>query len=185
LCLGAGGAATALLLAVTLEIPESLKAGHPVPAAQPPERMMFTDVDPAALHALHDVADRCGVLTPKITFHHAPDGVGSLLESLQAGSLVVNATGLGKDRPGSPLLSDARFPRATLAWDFNYRGDLEFLRQARKAGAATVDGWDYFVAGWGAALTAIADQPFTAQLLARLHRAAATFRPDDEVHRNA
>ena len=47
------------------------------------------------------------------------------------GSLVVNATGLGKDAPGSPLTDAARFPERGIVWDLNYRGDLIFLEQAR------------------------------------------------------
>ena len=62
-----------------------------------------------------------------------PAAADRLVERLPAGSMVVNATGLGKDRPGSPLTDAARFPRDGIAWDFNYRGDLEFLRQARAA----------------------------------------------------
>jgi shikimate dehydrogenase len=64
----------------------------------------------------------------------------------------MNATGLGKDRPGSPITDDARFPRGGLAWDFNYRGDLRFLVQARaqlkERNLAVEDGWIYFIHGW-------------------------------------
>ncbi|GDY40853.1 hypothetical protein SANT12839_017350 [Streptomyces antimycoticus] len=65
---------------------------------------------------------------------------------------MVNATGLGKDRPGSPLTDAARFPQDGIAWDFNYRGDLVFLDQARAQRDArelnVVDGWLYFIHGW-------------------------------------
>ena len=44
--------------------------------------------------------------------------------------MVVNATGLGKDAPGSPITDAARFPENGSAWEFNYRGDLVFLDQA-------------------------------------------------------
>ena len=42
-------------------------------------------------------------------------------------TLVINATGLGKDAPGSPISDAAQFPLNGIAWDFNYRGDLVFL----------------------------------------------------------
>jgi shikimate 5-dehydrogenase len=45
---------------------------------------------------------------------------------------MVNATGLGKDGPGSPITDAAPFPEWGYAWDFNYRGDLVFLEQARR-----------------------------------------------------
>ena len=86
------------------------------------------------------------ILTPK------PQDNDAILSGLQAGSLVVNATGLGKDAPGSPLTNAAVFPPKAVAWDLNYRGDLVFLEQARaQADAAeltVVDGWTYFIHGW-------------------------------------
>ncbi len=51
-------------------------------------------------------------------------------ESLPPGSLVVNATGMGKDRPGSPLGPTSVFPRDGVVWEFNYRGSLDFWHQA-------------------------------------------------------
>jgi shikimate 5-dehydrogenase len=75
-----------------------------------------------------------------------------VLADLAPSSLVVNATGLGKDAPGSPLTDAGAFPDRAIAWDLNYRGDLVFLDQARaqqRARALHVeDGWIYFVHGW-------------------------------------
>ena len=62
------------------------------------------------------------VLTP------TPEEAIAVLRELPPGSLVVNGTGLGKDRPGSPLPSPAPWPRGALVWDFNYRGELTFPR---------------------------------------------------------
>jgi shikimate 5-dehydrogenase len=81
-----------------------------------------------------------------------PGAAETILKSLRTGSLIVNATGLGKDGPGSPLRDDAEFPENSLVWEFNYRGDLLFLKQA-KAQETTrnlkiEDGWAYFVHGW-------------------------------------
>ena len=74
------------------------------------------------------------------------------MAGLKPGSLVINATGLGKDAPGSPLTDAARWPEDGIAWDFNYRGDLVFLRQARAQQQARQlqieDGWIYFIHGW-------------------------------------
>jgi shikimate 5-dehydrogenase len=81
-----------------------------------------------------------------------PRAADAILESLKPSSLVVNATGLGKDAPGSPITDDAKFPANSFVWEFNYRGDLIFLRQAesQKAGQNLIieDGWIYFVHGW-------------------------------------
>ena len=65
----------------------------------------------------------------------------------------------------------------SVAWDFNYRGPLTFLSQARHAGVATEDGWDYFVAGWSAALAAITGRNLTPGLLGRAAGSARAARP--------
>ena len=76
----------------------------------------------------------------------------AIVESLPEGSVIVNATGLGKDRPGSPLTDHCQFPRSSRIWEINYRGSLEFLHQAelQKAEKALFieDGWPYFIYGW-------------------------------------
>jgi shikimate 5-dehydrogenase len=86
--------------------------------------------------------------------HHVPQPelADALLAKLPPGSLVVNATGLGKDAPGSPLTNAARFPERGLVWEFNYRGNLIFLDQARAQERSrkliVEDGWVYFLHGW-------------------------------------
>jgi shikimate 5-dehydrogenase len=76
----------------------------------------------------------------------------AVLGRLKPRSLVVNATGLGKDAPGSPLTDRAVFPEDGIAWEFNYRGDLVFLRQANAQKESrrlqVEDGWTYFIHGW-------------------------------------
>ncbi|PZQ97029.1 MAG: shikimate dehydrogenase [Cereibacter sphaeroides] len=76
----------------------------------------------------------------------------AVLPGLKPGSLVINATGLGKDSPGSPLSNAAVFPEQAVVWDLNYRGDLVFLDQARAQEVTrhlnVVDGWTYFIHGW-------------------------------------
>jgi shikimate 5-dehydrogenase len=66
------------------------------------------------------------------------------------GSLIANATGRGKDSVGSPLSPAALLPVRSIAWDLNYRGDLDFLRfarvQAQERGLHVVDGWSIFCA---------------------------------------
>jgi shikimate 5-dehydrogenase len=174
LCLGAGGAATALLLALHLDLATGTAA-----RSQQPARVVFTDTDPRALDALRTVASRARIAPDRLAYVPVSDprDTDALLADLPAPALVVNATGLGKDAPGSPLTDRAPFHPSILAWDLNYRGALTFLRQATNGGAATVDGWDYFVAGWAGGLTAIAQTPFTDDLLSRFAQAAAPHRP--------
>jgi shikimate 5-dehydrogenase len=90
-----------------------------------------------------------------------PSGADLILGILPPGSLVVNATGLGKDAPGSPLSDRAEFPRESFAWEFNYRGHLQFLNQAKaqqvEKNLRIEDGWTYFVHGWTRALADVFD----------------------------
>ena len=76
----------------------------------------------------------------------------AVLARLSPGALVINATGLGKDAPGSPLSNAAVFPERAVVWDLNYRGDLIFLDQARAQESTRKlqieDGWTYFIYGW-------------------------------------
>jgi shikimate 5-dehydrogenase len=105
------------------------------------------------LEACRRVLGRLPATCPVEYVQISPErGNSNLLAGLPAGCLVVNATGLGKDAPGSPLADDAVFPAGGLVWEFNYRGTLEFLHQARRQQAArplaVEDGLTYFVYGW-------------------------------------
>jgi shikimate dehydrogenase len=179
-CIGAGGSATALLLAMGLDVPASLSAGTPVVRPQGTGRGHLTIVGKHqdSLDQLHAVQRRSDIPDDAVTFALAPEAasVGRIVASAPPGAVIANATGLGKTGPGSPLPNPDCFPRDAIAWDFNYRGPLTFLEQARAADAATIDGWDYFVAGWSAALAAITQRPLTTELLAEAIAAAAPFQ---------
>jgi shikimate 5-dehydrogenase len=92
--------------------------------------------------------------------------------------MVINATGLGKDRPGSPLGDSARFPERGFVWELNYRGNLVFLDQAEAqraaAGLRIVDGWNYFLHGWTQVIAEVFDCeiPPTGPLFERLSQLA-------------
>jgi shikimate 5-dehydrogenase len=125
-----------------------------------PSRIIVSNRSPGRLKEMEEIHGRQSldipvsyVLTPQ------PKDNDAVLRGLPDGSLVVNGTGLGKDAPGSPLTGDALFPRNGLAWDFNYRGELVFLRQAqRQAGTRGLhveDGWLYFIYGWLAVIAEV------------------------------
>jgi shikimate 5-dehydrogenase len=105
-----------------------------------------------------------------------------VLESLPPGSLVVNATGMGKDIPGSPLSDGAVFPERGSVWDFNYRGSLEFLRQAERQKTARdlciEDGWVYFIHGWLQAIGEVFGIPTGPKEYGRLAGVAAAYGPE-------
>ena len=140
LLMGAGGSTIAISWYLTR--PEC--AGRP-------SRVIVTDTDPGRLDAVRRLHEQLGTEVPvECVLVSAPSDNDAVLAPLHPGALVVNATGLGKDGPGSPLSDEATFPADALAWDLNYRGDLVFLQQARRApGPVHVeDGWTYFLHGW-------------------------------------
>lgn len=149
LCLGAGGsgaAFTSRLLTVD----------------QPPARIHLTNRSSERLGKVARIHRRIGLSCP-VEYHqvHSPADSDRLLEQLPPRSVVVNATGMGKDRPGSPISDQARFPERALVWDFNYRGSLEFLQQARRQaeelGLQVEDGWRYFLHGWSEHIAEVFD----------------------------
>jgi len=152
LLLGAGGSS----LALTLHLHRRQQAGEPVPT-----RLIVTNRRPGRLDEMKRLHEKIGFAIP-VEYVTAPQPAqnDAALARLRPGSVVANATGLGKDRPGSPLTDAAPFPYRSIAWDFNYRGDLVFLDQARAAenrGVVAVDGWFYFLHGWTRVIAQVFD----------------------------
>ena len=58
----------------------------------------------------------------------------------------------GCGRISSCVTDSAPWPDGALVWEFNYRGELDFLRQAQANQAdrslSIEDGWIYFIHGW-------------------------------------
>jgi shikimate dehydrogenase len=102
------------------------------------------------------------------------------MAALPDGSVVINATGMGKDTPGSPVTDSGIFPLHGVAWEFNYRGELDFLHQAQRQAAnrelRVEDGWLYFVHGWTQVVSQVLHVDLTEDLFQRLEALAATAR---------
>jgi shikimate dehydrogenase len=103
-----------------------------------------------------------------------------ILAELPDYSIVINATGMGKDTPGSPITDAGVFPHHAIAWEFNYRGELDFLHQARRqAGSRQVrveDGWVYFLYGWSEIVAQALQIELTSELFQELEQAASAAR---------
>ena len=86
----------------------------------------------------------------------------------------------GKIAPVRLSATRRPFPPYGIAWDFNYRGELDFLRQARsQAGERNLhveDGWDYFVRGWAQVITYVLNIRIEQDTLQRLAAQAAEMR---------
>jgi shikimate 5-dehydrogenase len=128
-----------------------------------PARLVVSNRSPARLAEMREINAKQGIEVPiEYVLTPRPEDNDALMRNLPSGSLVVNATGLGKDAPGSPITDAAPFPERGYAWDFNYRGDLVFLEQARRQAAArnlhVEDGWRYFIHGWLAVIADVFDR---------------------------
>ena len=139
--LGAGGSALAISAYLALD-----KFGDNVPS-----RIHLTNRSAPRLAEAVRILQ--GLRVP-MSYHlcPTPEWNDIIVNQVKPGSLIVNATGLGKDRPGSPLTDYLIFPQDGLVWELNYRGSLEFMHQAElqqfKQNLLIEDGWVYFIHGW-------------------------------------
>ena len=163
LLIGAGGSSLAMSLYLTQE-----KFGDNVPG-----RIILAN---RSLPRLESASRILGGLNPRVkfAFEHRPDPAGNdaLVAALPPYSLVVNATGLGKDAPGSPTTDAVRYPEHSLVWEINYRGDLIFMyqaqAQARERNLHVEDGWIYFIHGWTQVIAEVFDVRIEGELLERM-----------------
>ncbi|MDX2137992.1 MAG: shikimate dehydrogenase [Chloroflexota bacterium] len=173
LCLGGGGAASAI----------SVYAATADPARGRPRRLIIVDISQERLDHIRAIHENIKTATPlaiDYILNSDPQRNDTLMAALPPGSLVINATGLGKDRPGSPITDAALFPHAGLVWEINYRGALDFMQQARRQAAERQliieDGWVYFVHGWSQVVSVVFDAPLTPDIFAQLDAAASSAR---------
>jgi len=173
LVLGAGGSS----IAVTCYLMDERHG------ANRPAKIYVTNRSKPRLEEIERIHDRIGRPVP-CEYLHCPEPADNdaVVERLAARSVVMNATGLGKDAPGSPITDRARFPDGGYAWDFNYRGDLVFLDQARAQAESrrlhVEDGWVYFLHGWTRVIAEVfhVDIPTSGPQFDELSRIAAETR---------
>lgn len=171
LCLGAGGAGTAIT--VNLLTQADLR--------DRPQRLIVVNDHQEGLDRLRSIVAQIDFpIEVEYVLNTDPRRNDALLATLPEGSLVINATGMGKDRPGSPVTDEGLFPLHSVAWDLNYRGELDFLRQARAQAqqrhVEVHDGWDYFVGSWAEHIAEIFHLAITPQQLAQLSAKAEEMR---------
>lgn len=171
LILGAGGSGLATLLHL---MEKKDKADRPA-------RVIMVNRSQGKLDHLREIVAARGTDIQVETVCNVDPRVNDrLMESLSDYSLVINATGMGKDTPGSPITNEGLFPRMGLAWEFNYRGELDFMHQAlaqvKTRELRVEDGWLYFVHGWTQVVAQVLHVDLTPGLFARLEAAAASTR---------
>jgi shikimate 5-dehydrogenase len=139
-CLGAGGAGLAIVARLLTQDDR-------------PDAVVLVDRDEERLALARDMAGQLETDTPLHCLRHEDAAANDeLVAGSPAGSLIINATGMGKDTPGAPITEHVSFPSGSIAWDLNYRGELEFLRlaglQPARRAVRSADGWRYFLHGW-------------------------------------
>ncbi len=173
LILGAGGSSIAMTCYLM----------DPRHGANRPSRIIVTNRSVPRLEEMRRIHQKLASPTP-VEYVHAPrpNDNDAAVNSLKPHSLVVNATGLGKDAPGSPITDAGRFPENGYVWDFNYRGGLVFLDQARaqqqQRRLTVEDGWIYFIHGWTRVIAEVfhIEIPTRGPVLEELSRIAAAAR---------
>ena len=103
-----------------------------------------------------------------------------IMDRLPPQSLIVNATGMGKDLPGSPIPAGTEFSKQGIVWELNYRGSLEFYNQARKQESKRKlivhDDWDYFLLGWSSVMEEVFHFELTESLMSHMKETANPLR---------
>jgi shikimate dehydrogenase len=171
LCFGAGGSAVAVALHL-INKPR---------AADRPARFVVVNRSPGRLDSLRKMVEG---LSTEIAFEYIcnedPRRNDATMGALPPGSIVINATGMGKDRPGSPITGAGVFPLDGIAWEYNYRGELDFMHQALAQKAArrlhVEDGWLYFLHGWTQVIAQVFHISLDDALFARLAAVAESIR---------
>jgi len=168
LCLGAGGAAVAISLYLAQK-------------EDKPKRIIIVDINQERLEhirAIHKNLETSIVFEYRL--HKDASENDALLAQLPEGSLIINATGMGKDRPGSPLSNQAEFPSSAIVWELNYRGALDFFHQAKVQQDAkrlsVQDGWVYFLHGWTQVMTEVFQFDLSQTQFEELGEIASAFR---------
>jgi shikimate dehydrogenase len=171
LCFGAGGSAVATLLHLI---------NKKDPGDRPEKFIVVNRSQPRLDHMQEMVAGQKTDIEVVYACNRDPLINDAIMAALPDYSIVINSTGMGKDTPGSPVTNAGLFPRHGIAWEFNYRGELDFMHQA-EAQIATrellvEDGWVYFLHGWTQVIAQVLHIDLTPELFTRLAEVAASVR---------
>lgn len=171
LSMGAGGST----IAMTWHLMQASRA------ANRPSRILVTDCNPLRLEHIRHIHQQIGCDIPCEYIHvSTPEDNDRAMATLKPASMVVNATGLGKDASGSPLTDNSVFPERGIVWELNYRGELVFLDQARAQAESKAlqieNGWSYFIHGWTQVIAEVFDItiPTSGPRFEEISRLAAT-----------
>jgi shikimate 5-dehydrogenase len=171
LCFGAGGSAIATLLHL---INKKDKGDRP-------NKFTFVNRSQGRLdHAKEMVGGLKTDIEIEYICNSDPLVNDKIMEKFPPYSIIINATGMGKDTPGSPITWEGKFPMHSISWEFNYRGELDYLHQSlaqvESRNVKVEDGWLYFVHGWTQVVAQVLHIDLTPALFDELNKAAASVR---------
>lgn len=171
LCFGAGGSGVATLLNL---INKKDKEDRP-------KKFTFIDLTQGRLdHAKEMVGGQKTDIEIEYICNSDPLLNDQIMENFPSHSVIINATGMGKDTPGSPITWDGKFPMNSISWEFNYRGELDFLHQSlaqvESRNLKVEDGWFYFLHGWTQVIAQVLHFDLTPALFDQLNQAASPVR---------
>ena len=172
LCFGAGGSGKAMALHLI----------NKLEARDRPERFVVVN---RSLGRLVEMQKMVESLQTDIEFEYIQNNDPKVNDEIMArmpdGTVVVNATGMGKDTPGSPVSDTGLFPSNGVAWEINYRGELDFWHQAmaqrESRNVFVEDGWLYFLHGWTQVVAEVQHIAIDPETFAKLAGIAEGMRP--------
>ncbi len=172
LCFGAGGSGKAMALHFI----------NKKDRGDRPKRFIVTNRSEGRLLGMKAMVESLETDIEFIFVHTADPRVNDMvMVSLPEGSIVVNATGMGKDAPGSPVTGNGVFPLNGIAWEINYRGELDFWHQAmaqkESRNLFIEDGWLYFVHGWTQVIAEVLHIDLDPDTFNHLNQLASDLRP--------
>jgi shikimate dehydrogenase len=171
LCFGAGGSAIATLLHLINKNNESDR----------PKHFTFVNRSQGRLDHAREMVE-CLKTDIEVEYiqNSDPSVNNQIMTRIPEYSIIINATGMGKDTPGSPITWQAQFPKHSIAWEFNYRGELDFMHQALAQveynHVRVEDGWLYFVHGWTQVVSQVLHFDLTQSLFDKLNYVAEKVR---------
>jgi shikimate dehydrogenase len=171
LCFGAGGSALATLLHLMDKPDKDDRPSHAI----------FVNRSPGRLETMRSMVEQHGTdIDIEYVCTSDPQEGDRLMKRLSDFSIVINATGMGKDTPGSPITNAGVFPYRGIAWEFNYRGELDFMHQAlaqvESRRLIVEDGWVYFLHGWTQVIAQVLHIDLSPALFQQLADAAQAVR---------
>jgi shikimate dehydrogenase len=171
LSFGAGGSAVAI----------SLHLMNKKDAADRPKRIVVVNRSQPRLDHLREMIEGQETdIEIEYILNNDPKRNDEIMASMTPGSIIMNATGMGKDIPGSPITDDGLFPEKAIAWELNYRGELDFMHQSiaqkESRGVIVEDGWVYFVHGWTQVIAQVYHLDIDEALFQRLSDLALSVR---------